>query len=233
LGLARESSSTGRRSLLIVSAVAALIVASVPGSITYWDAWRQNRDLPMIASFEDRFELSRWRFIKSDGELVPEHATAGRLSLRIDLHAGKYPGPLMIWTPNNWRGALVGAQDASAENSVPPEAALVFDVWLSEGPPLDIMIKIVDLWHSYRERSDRYELPTRVPAGAHQIRIPLSEIANAPRTRQMDLSQVRVLQFYVEWLDLPRTLYLDNIHLERGPAEPDAGPKPAVSGGSR
>ena len=113
LGLARESTSARRRSLLAASAVAALIVASVPGTITYWDAWRQKRDLPMIASFEDQLELSRWRFMFAHGQLSPEHATAGRLSLRVDLHAGKYPGPLMIWTPNDWRGAVSGAGGAS------------------------------------------------------------------------------------------------------------------------
>ena len=229
VALARESTSARRRGLLTASAVAALVVASVPGSITYWDAWRQKRELPMIASFEDRFELSRWRFQSADGALAREHVTAGDLSLRVDLHAGKYPGALMIWTPYDWRGAVRKASGASPGSST-PAAALVFDVWLSEGPSLDVMIKILDLYHSYRDRNDRYELPTRVPAGTHRVRIPLDEIANAPATRQMDLSQIRVLQFYVEWLDQPRTLFIDNIHLEGGPAENPPGQNQARPG---
>jgi hypothetical protein len=227
--LARESTSARRRGLLTASAALAFVVASVPGSITYWDAWRQKRDLPMIASFEDRFEMSRWRFQSAEGRLAHEHVTAGQQSLRVDLHAGKYPGALMIWTPYNWRGAVRKATGASPGSST-PAADLVFDVWLSDGPPLDVMIKILDLYHSYRERSDRYERPTRVPAGRHQVRIPLDEIANAPATRQMDLSQIRVLQFYVEWLGEPRTLFVDNIHLEEGPAETPPGLKQAHPG---
>lgn len=229
LGLAWESTSTRRRSLLTASAVAALMVASVPGTITYWDAWRQKRDLPMIASFEDQLELSRWRFMFARGQLSPEHVTAGRLSLRVDLHAGEYPGALMIWTPYDWRGVL-REHDVASPGELAPAAALVFDVWLSDGPALDVVVKIVDLHHNYGHPSDRYERPTRVPAGRHRVSIPLDVIAHAPISRQMDLSQIRLLQFYVEYLDRPRTLFIDNIHLEGGPADTPPGPKQAQRG---
>jgi len=224
LGLARESASTRRRGLLAASAVAALVVASVPGSVQLWDARRQKRDVPMIASFEDRLELSRWRFLSADGQLTPEHVTAGRLSLRIDLHAGKSPGVFMLWPPNDWREVHRGAGNASTGNSA-PAAALVFDVWLSEGPPLDVVVKIVDLYHNYGHPSDRYERPTRVPAGTHRVSIPLDLIAHAPISRQMDLSQIRLLQFYIEMLDRPRTLFVDNIHLEGGSTDSAPGKK--------
>ena len=230
LGFARQSASTRRRSLLAASAVAALVVASLPGSVTLWDAWRQRRDLPMIASFEDRLELSRWRFMLARGELSRAHVTAGQFSLRIDLLPGEYPGVFMLWPPNDWRGALRGPGVASPGNSA---AALVFDVWLSEGRPLDVVVKIVDLDHNYGHPSDRYEQPTRVPAGTHRLSIPLDVIAHAPISRPMDLSQIRLLQFYVEFLDRPRTLFVDNIHLEGGPPAPVRGPKQALRASQR
>ncbi|MGD9648704.1 MAG: hypothetical protein AB7U73_23540 [Pirellulales bacterium] len=166
----------------------------------------------MIASFEDQLEMSRWRFNHARAERSPRHATAGRFSLRVELSAHQYPGIYMLWTPNDWLRFASNGRDAKG----PVE--LVFDLWHAEGPPLDVVVKVVDLYHTYRVKNDCYEEPVQLTPGPNRIRISLDEIARAPRTRRMDLSHVRLLQFYVDSLDRPRTLYVDNIHLEGGQA---------------
>ncbi|MBX9789702.1 MAG: hypothetical protein K2Y37_12365 [Pirellulales bacterium] len=207
---ARDSAGATRGWALRGAALAALVAASIPSSVILWDCWRQHRDLPMIASFEDDLELSRWRSNRARVTRSPLHATAGQFSFCVEMGARQYPGVYMLWPPNDWLGAVhraCGPGDA---------AELVVDFWLSDGPPLNVIVKVVDLNHTYRVKNDCYERPVRLSVGPSQVRISLDEIARSPRTRLLDLSHVRLLQFYVESLERPRTVFIDNIHLKGG-----------------
>ncbi|MBN2022266.1 MAG: VanZ family protein [Pirellulales bacterium] len=161
------------------------------------DIHRQRVEFPSIASFEHGPEMGRWQAWESRLSRARQHATAGQWSLRAELSPGKYPGVGMAWTPRDWAG----------------HDTLVFDVHLDDGPALDFIVKIEDV-ASNLTTEDRFERRVRVEPGPNRIEIALSDVAAAPRTRTLDLRQIRFLQMFTIHLKQPRTIFLDNVRLE-------------------
>ena len=79
--------------------------------------------------------------------------------------------------------------------------------------PLELIVKLQDKIHN-GEVDDRFHRIVRLTPGRHEVRIPLSEVAGAPRGRRMDLTRMGMLQFFAIQPPQRRTFYLDNVRLE-------------------
>lgn len=187
-----------RRGALVVVAGVILAAAWYRPGLVFADVYRQWRQFPQLADFEDPRELMRWYFQGSRAQRSRDFATSGEWGLRIDLEPCQYPGATLHWPPADWTGYRT----------------LVIDLKLSPGPPLELIVKVQDRRHN-NEYEDRFERPFRLTAGTHELRIPLDELKAAPVDRPMDLSRIAVLQFFSVDLKSPRTIFLDNIRLER------------------
>lgn len=169
---------------------------SRPAAATIYDVWRQQRDAPLLASFEDDLELSRWWFGHATGARVDVHATAGRCSLRVDLRPARWPGATLGWPLADWRGYR----------------ALAFDLYVDGDAPLDLILKVSDAEHDGRY-ADRFHQALHLAPGANHVEVPLARIRAAPARREMDMARIAGVQLFADGLDRPRTFFLDDLRL--------------------
>jgi hypothetical protein len=61
--------------------------------------------------------------------------------------------------------------------------------------------------------NDRFNKSFLLKKGWNSVRIDLEKVANAPRTRKMDMNDVCGLGIFSVRLSQPRVIYLDNVRL--------------------
>lgn len=193
--LASESVPRRYRARLL----AALLVAAacmLPVRELY-DVARQRAQMPIVASFEDVLEVSRWS--ARDCKLVRdrEHATSGDWSLRLELRDAARPGAILRWPPRNW----------SRYHS------LVFDAACDGNDPLEVVVKIEDMARHGR-RDDSLKSTVFLSPEMSRFTVPLNDDAGCSSGRRIDLRRVEQLQFYARRPGRQRTLYLDSVRLE-------------------
>lgn len=151
---------------------------------------------PLISSFETEAELGRWE--TKDATLAPAqvHATHGKRAAEVHLLTGEYPGLNSDYFYHDWRGYQ----------------GFACDIFLPGTAPLSLTLCIYDKEHN-QEFSDRYNHTFTLVPGLNHIRIPLQDIAQAPRGRPMDMRNIAVICAFVYRLKTPRTIYIDNIRL--------------------
>jgi len=156
---------------------------------------------PLLADFETPFEKSRFEGKTGGGALTTEQAFHGRRSLRLALHPGPWSGMTMKYFPSNWRGY----------------SQFYFAVYNpgTDVVSLEVSIQDAAYRHGNKPFSDCFSQKIDLPAGAWtKVQIPLVEVQKGPRTREMDLSNVVGLGFFVDKEKRSLTLYLDTIGLE-------------------
>lgn len=164
------------------------------------DCWKQQRQFPLIASFENELETQRFVAQESRIKRVPLNAAQTIWGLQIELQPGLYPGILIDGMPADWSAY----------------SYLAFDVTVDAGPPLDLIVKVHDREHYDHDFAgdDRFDGQFRLEPGTHHIRIPLGEIETAPKTRMMNMRKIDGWQLFTYNLTQPRTIVLDNLRLE-------------------
>ena len=107
---------------------------------------------------------------------------------------------------------------------------LKFNVYLDGGTTLDLVVKVVDADHdeTYEDRSQR--VISLLP-GANEYGIDLADIEEGPRDRKLDMSRIRSLQFFVDGLAAPRTIYIDHVRLVGRRTDDDPAPRWSAPGG--
>jgi len=203
LALAFASPAVGalprwRRNLVRAAVLAALAWQVAPVLCAAADEFAAWRDFPLLAGFEEPFEVERWSGSAAFGRTTAPQRD-GERALRVEFGTGTYSGVTLAHFPGNWSGYQ----------------ALTFQVFNPEPESLELHCKVHDREHRRRGRSfaDRFNRKLTVAPGWNDFRLPLEEIRAAPRDRAMDLSQVVVLQFFTVRLPRPRTLYLDAVRL--------------------
>ncbi len=197
LAVAVESPRRTTRVTLSIAAAAMFMLAIAEPVSVLIDTARQRSEMPVLASFERAGEISRWNAKESSTARDKSHATSGSWSLRVDLHPGTYPGIALRHLPPNWSG----------------HNEMMTDIWLAGSEPMKIVVKVTDRTHN-NEHEDRFQRTVTLSPGANTIRIALADIATAPRHRSLDLHRVATLSFFAVKLTSPRTVYLDNVHLQ-------------------
>lgn len=204
IGMGLEASSPARKTAAVLVAMLIVFAAELNALATVWDCYQQRREMPMLASFENWLETDRWWTSEAVVQRVASHATAGRWALRVDLSPGHYPGVMLSEPPPDWSSYKALVFDLDVEPVVQED---------NPAEPLELIVKLQDLNHN-GEHDDRFHRIVRLTPGRHEIRIPLSEVAAAPRGRRMDLTRMGMLQFFAILPPERRTFYLDNVRLE-------------------
>ncbi len=156
---------------------------------------------PVLSNFETPFELDRW--VGSANRVVVEEAEGlqGR-TLKIDLDTQLYSGLGMQYFPTDWRGYR----------------SLNLNIYNSDLKPLSLTFKVYDARHrSVRptfRHSDRFNRQYQLKKGWNRIQIQLADIQQSPENRDMDMSEIVNLSFFVGRLKQPSTIYLDKVYLE-------------------
>lgn len=153
---------------------------------------------PLLSSFETPFEIDRWG---GGDRLSVESITSlskGKL-LKLSLTTDKYSGVSLKYFDGNWAAART----------------LKISFYNPDTNPLRVTCRIHDLQHSdgYEEYEDRYNRSFLLIPGWNQIEIDLDEVKKSPSNRNMDMSRIRRVGFFVVSLPAPRILYLDEVRL--------------------
>jgi hypothetical protein len=193
-------------------ALAALLAISAPLAQVSWDYAQRDRAFPQLLSFESGWEE---RFLTlQTAELVsvppppgqpraPAGEWLGRLTLSPDaIHAADFTGysGFFIDEPYpDWRGF----------------DALCFRVFSESASPLALSLRVEDEAHqSDNSPEDRFNRDFVVNPGWNEIRIPLAEVEQAPRTRPMDMARIRIVHLFVYRPAASVRVLLDDWRLE-------------------
>jgi hypothetical protein len=199
IGISTPRAASPRVRLSRLAAIVVLFaIPSVSPLLILTDSFIQLQERPRLASFEQPLELSRWEFDGCRATRSRNHATDGTWSLRLVMDRGTYPAATLAWPVRDWSAYT----------------ALEFDVYLESGPAVDLVLKIEDSAHDGRY-ADRFHRTVHLVPGPHRVRIPLSEVEEAPLGRKLDLARVRRLQVFAVHLPSTVTVYLDDVRLKR------------------
>lgn len=184
-----------------------LAFALLPLAINTIDSLYSRASFPVLASFESPFETERW---KSDNLAVIKSETGGQL-LQNKFQPGRYSTLSFFYFPADWT-----AYDC-----------LSIRINSSSSDRFSLMIRINDRQHNLNERryADRFNYKTALLSGWNQLRIPLANIKQAPRGRDMNMEQIEEITFYSVGLRRPVTLLFDDIELKNLASDcvPDPG----------
>lgn len=204
--IGRELTNNGMRLVLALVATVALAIPSTTPCMVFLDVVRQKGEMPMLASFENHAELTRWVVREGRMARVQENFTDGLWALQVDLSPGEYPGVTMIWPASDWSNY----------------DELVFDLTVLEsaGDTLDdeatarpLILKIEDAAHN-GEYDDRYHRSLSLVPGTQEIRVSLSEIEHGLEGRTLDLRNVALLQLFFNRPQHGHSFVIDNLRLE-------------------
>ena len=164
------------------------------------DDYRMNVDFPEISSFESPIELSRW-YIEDVVEFkrskdVTYHS---EYSLYVKFGVAEYPKISLEHMIANWS----------------KYAYLKFSVHNDQINMMNLQLKIIDRNHRTNNYvfNDRFNRELRLKPGWNHITVPLSEIKEAPVNRDMDMTNIIGLSFFIVEPDSEQSIYLNNIYL--------------------
>jgi hypothetical protein len=191
------------RAAMSITGLLLVAVASIDPLSDILDEVEQQHALPLVASFENARELSRWEHTPAARiALSSEYTTHGSGSLRVTFGTEQYSGVTMVWPPRDWR----------------PYRRLRLDVTLAGKSPLDLVIKIYDREHRRRgfPDDDRFHQRVRLRPGSQTIAVDLDKVRHAPAKRTMDLAHIDAIELFVVAPKQPRTIFLDDVRFEGG-----------------
>ncbi|NIL96832.1 MAG: hypothetical protein GTO53_05025 [Planctomycetales bacterium] len=201
----RECPHSSQRLLTKGAAVGLLLAAYAYPLLILWDVYLAYRSFPLLASFEQPIEPDRWTPLNAKLSRSQKYASDGSWSLQIDCEIAKYSSAVLTVPARDWS----------------PYHELVFDLFWD--PPgsiptrdliLPVIVKVQDQHHNHH-KEDRFQRRVKLPAGqSYEVRIPLSQVASAPRDRVMDLGRIKKVEIFTVQPQKRWTLYLDNMRLE-------------------
>lgn len=154
---------------------------------------------PVLVSFDARFGETFWRTQHTTLRLRHDQVTGKKIGI-ITLEEGAWPGILFNDVSPDWRGY----------------SALVVELGLEGNAPLKINVRVHDRAHKLGKQpyKDRFNLSYELQPGRHTLRIPLEQIRNAPKDRQMDLSDIEGIVVFCSANNAGRQFQLVEIRLE-------------------
>jgi hypothetical protein len=193
--------STRARAALVSMAVVTLAVLAFPILSALDDEARARRQFPVLASFANTKELSRFHFGRGvQPEIVQMGDHEGRTvsAMRLHLPPGRYPGFVLRYFPGDWQGMR----------------ALQLLIVVPDPMPLEMTVRIDDADYDYKlDLDDRYNRSFPLSPGLNRIEIPLSDVAAGPHGRRLDLGRVHALLMYAVDLEQPRSVIIGPIGL--------------------
>ena len=173
------------------------IIVITPFSTILYDEMIAKNQFPLISGFENKTELSRWAG-SSELNRSTLKSTEGLYSLGFLLSAEGYSGVAIRNSPSNWQAYRT----------------LQFDVWSPLGG-LPVSVRIHDRLHTDGDQlyADRFNKHFGLKRGWNRVSISLNEVQNAPKNRELNLSEVWGFGLFSYNLGTQEKLYLDQLIL--------------------
>lgn len=192
----RGSIQPGLIRLFRIAVITLTGIALYPLGCAVADEYMARRDFPALSSLNSDLELSRWS-CKTDCTIVH----GGGRSLKVPLTTTQYSGATLEYFPRDWRGYR----------------SLRFRIYNELPEPLAITCRVHDGRHTkgIQHYYDRYNKRFILNPGWNDLQVPLADVVSAPKSRQMDMSDIRNVGFFVTRLKKEMNIYIDDVMLER------------------
>ena len=153
---------------------------------------------PLLSGFETPLEVSRWSG-SAHREVSTDVSFSGQSALKIRLTTQLYSGLGLKDFPRDWSNYH----------------SISLQVFNPELKPLKLHFRVHDLYHSDHDNaySDRFNATFYLHKGWNHLQVPLQKIAHAPKTRQLDLTQIGGMGIFVGKIPQNRIIYLDDVRL--------------------
>ena len=188
-----------KRLVLLKSVTIALIaIQLVPVVIALIDEHVARKQFPLLSGFETPFELTRWTE-KERIAIAKNVKLEGIASMKVQLTTETYSGVFLKYSPRDWRGFRW----------------LQFSVYNPLNHELNLTCRVHDRKHTggIELYEDRFNRSYSFRNGWTTIRIPLTDIENAPSNRKMDMQQIYGLGIFATRLEIPKLIYIDDVRL--------------------
>lgn len=183
-----------RTMVVIIAAVIAFMELRGPGAglIDRAVAYAQ---FPVLGDFETPFERHRWSIGEVDGTV----SRSGKRSLRVTLDPRGYSRTTQRRSFGDWSeyGYLEMSIYHSGQNGLPIRVSIRDREYLKRGVG----------------SGDRYDMDVVLDHGWNDLRMPLSEIIDAPVSRQLDVSDIAEIAIFASNWDRARTIHIDRVRL--------------------
>lgn len=201
---ARRSVARPRDRVLLTAIVPVLIsIPCINPALEVLECRRQSQEFPLLASFERDRELSAWLPHEADVQPTTNWSSDGQRSLQIRARQGtRFPGASFVWPVANWTGY----------------SELAFEIRNLQPHDLTLGIHISDRQHpaSGFDPTDRFRRTIEIPSESTlTVRIALPEIASAPATRGMNMSEISMVDVYLPGTAPGTVVLLDNLRVVR------------------
>lgn len=169
-------------------------------ALLIYDEAKAQIDFPVLASFDQEIELTRW---KADQPLMIKEPITQPVSssmMQITFVPRQYSGAALRYFPGNWQNyskITIGFYNPTP-NAL-PVTLIITDRHYNKGHP------------NYR---DRYDQHLTIAPGYSEQSILLTTIQAGVELRKMDLSKIAGVDFYMYELSSPIYLYLDTMYLQ-------------------
>lgn len=167
---------------------------------TIRDVRQMTTDFPLLGSFEENVELSRWFYNRTSGQLSDRDATLGDRSLEIVFSVAPHPAMTMTDFRHDWSMLKTIEVDATLDSEHPePTATMYLNVIDADTAP---------------DYHDIFRKPFALARGVTQRLVITREDLSEPIDgRQLDLSQVRLFEFQMLDPPMPTTVRVDFLRL--------------------
>ena len=174
-------------------AVLVTIGAGLPFTLAAYDSYQAQQQFPVLSQFDSITELKRFSPIGKHTRLSIENK-----ALIISTNTEAYSGVSMDYLPADWRGYN----------------CLVAEIFIAGNKPQRVTLRIHDAQHASNNFNfnDRFNRSFSLLPGWNKLEITLSDVAQAPAQRPMNMSQIENISLFV--IEAPTlTLKLDNLSL--------------------
>lgn len=153
---------------------------------------------PVLADFGNQRQMSKWLMRQANLYRIPDPERPGHWIARLEFLPGAepFPGAMLFPATHDW----------SAYQRLCCRFSVV-------GEPLHLAIMFRD-FRFEGSRSDRYEYSETYAVGSHVVELDLKDTSRGPWPNPLDLSNICLLQLFIENPKKPRSVLIDGIWLE-------------------
>ena len=178
-----------------------LLGSLVPLGLVGGSYLHRDQAFPRIADFESYWENLFLLPNDADLRILPNpvnlNDTIDNNAVEVILGLTKYPGLVLSEVYPDWRGYKF----------------LTFEVFSKRTDTISLEARINDIRHN-KTYYDRFNRPLAIAPGLNKFRISLEDVKKAPRSREMEMDQMRAFVLFAISPTESFTFYIDNVILE-------------------
>ncbi|MEL0657851.1 VanZ family protein [Psychromonas arctica] len=200
-----------------------------PSVLCIYDEIKAKVEYPVLASFEHDVALTRWKADQPLSLVIPEQldkqlnrqlsqsSPSINKMMKVTFVPREYSGVALRYFEGDWQGyKTLVIRFYNPNTATPAEIKTDENVERTQLDTLPVTLLVTDEHYNKSKPNykDRYEKKLHIEPGFSEISIPLNTIKDGVQLREMDLSKMAGVDFYMYELNGPINLYIDQLYLQ-------------------